>query len=1367
MVPRKTFLFFLLDTPTGRAYYRNAAGIVLTSPITSGTMDLSLQDSPGNWLDTQLSFVRNSTYHGLNRSFSTPIDFVGDGAYIIKNLITSTVGTEVRLTLAVFKYNSNPQAGDPEYKLYYKGNLDLSKVDVTVLETVTVNLQEGGIGQLLKSYENTVLEIPCDGSIPENIKVNTDGLLVEDTFYYQITPSKGFTPVAHWLGASFINNEGDNYGIVRGTPVGSEVPNDLLILSSSEYDIYSIETIRVKLKGSIIVGNRDLNDNDPNTAITVKFQLYYRTQNPGSNVILIPLTEITQDTRFDFEAEIVLQPYEKLFLVYQMTSVDASDSHEIIAGNFSLNFKSKFRSTRTWGVSGLDLFKLMIAEICRQSSTTGQVFNYQATSQLLTDFLNFSFASGDAIRASGDPTYQRYYYSNDVGQTSFGPVIKKTLKELFEDLSVPLCAALGIGHNGSGETVFIERFEDVFDSSTVSFNVGEVNNLKWRFAQEYLFSDIAIGYAPQTYDQKAGKYEYNTTLEMKAPVISFEKKIEKISKTRWDSYGIEKLRSNIGASPTSTTRNDSDNSLFGLNTDRSVFIYDYFAAHYRSVITDPFNPVNTNVNLQPGVPYQKMVQLYQEGEYFDSNIDTAIFVFSLPGYAATEVCNININGIVNEVNKPPGTPPDSITFKVVHNGVVIFTQTIIVTGVNTPISINQNFTEAFAFESVIWIAMSTTISAEANINTATLTIGSYVNMSGVNIPVLPGTFQKLLSLPNVLPTSQPYTVGVSKVQYGFQYFTFNSLVPNTGFKFDLNIQGSVRGSVQPFIAEVFYNGVVTTAITVPGSVALNTFNSNAPSFSRNYQLGDIVFFVVSSTNINLFVSLSSSDVTFTSDYIKAYNLKRVQYDSLSGIPNIATNAAGIVRSDIAGAPYNIEDVTPKTAYKRWKKYWRSCFMDQVTGNMIFQTLSKNKYLSRSLNGVTITEDSDETILDAQRIFYPIEIEFSVKVNSMFAELLSAAINAHVQLTFMGNDIYGFPLEVSQKPALNETQQWKLLLSPKTDLNIFANITSFKQPEMAPTSIFVSQSSAVQFVPFKRVLDPKYHTYNRNSFLFSEQLQRWFQKGGYHQPVQIGDPITLQFFTREIDPIFYTVYKSDGTVYAGPQNLNTISSPAVINPYILWQYDIDTTGWDAGCHYIVISSTTVGDLLISECLSVEQNWEDTVLFEFRNSFNTQAMVFDGVTPFTGVMRVRGGYDNLFRQKYTGRFYTNQPADLSVLNAITYEVTDLFIFGDEGVPDYVTKKIMRALLMDETKVDGEGFSLNEGAEWETVFTKGAPKKLQKIEIRPSRNVDGISVTAAGIDLDNSLIVSVNPQSFGPNVTNASGTTDTDLIEITINN
>lgn len=1353
MITRKTFLFFLLDTPTGRAYYKDNSGTVLTAPITS-TQDISLKNAPGNWLDIELSFIRNTTYKGINRAYSTSLDFVGDGADIIRQLFLLNAGTEVPLTLLVFKYNSQPIAGQANYRLYFKAPLDLKKINCTVLEKVTVNLLEGGAAQLLKSYENTVIQIPCDGSIPENFKVNYDGLKVDDTFFYQISSIEAFSPANHWILASFINNEGDNYGIVRGTPSFGEVPDADEILESTEYLLYSTRPITIKIKGSITVGNKKLNIDDGNP-IRVRFSLSYYTTSSGF-VYLIPDTRVLQTTTFNYNVTINLKANEKVFISLEMNEQRPfpvlPNGNQIIGGNFSIQFSSQSQPTRAWAISYLDAFKYILKQICILSSTTSQTFNYEAVSALLSQYQNYALNSGDALRASGDPNYQRYYSIDDNLNTSFGPVIKTTLKELYQDIDTILNCSLGPTPDGNG--LFIERLRDVYNSDTVDFSVGEVASLEWLFSDDKAFSDISIGYKPETYDQKAGKYEYNTTLEMKAPINTFSKKLDLISKTRTDTYGIERLRTDQGG--TSTTRNDSDNSRFLTDINRSQSVFDFFDAKFVSIVEDPNNTSNTNIHYTNGEYNQKISLPITEGEYFQPLTDKSIFVLSYIDFG-TIPCNLTIDGIVNAVNAPAGSS-DSITIELIHNGVVVYSVTIPVTGVNTPISVNHNFTQTLLFDDCVYIRTSTTANAEANINTVSLVLSTFVTISGANIPVLPGTFQQLLSMPNIVPEADPFTPGTSNLQCGYQYFVFNSLVPNTGFLLNLNVEGFTEGENADLIYKIFINGVIQPdMLTVHGSVPRTSFAQSLFLPVRNYQLGDIIFISVNATGNSLFAQNTAAYLFLTSNYIQAFALNRPAYTSISGVPLNVVDITG------AGAPYNVE-LSPKSNYLRWKDYIKSCFMDVVTGNMTNAVLSKNQYLQRSIGGVTIIERSDESILNATRLFYPIPLKMKTNIPINFADLMSASINTHIHATFMGNDFYFFAEKISQKPALNESQEWEVLLSPKTDLSIFANINQFKQPDMGPNSIRVSPSSPVQFVPFNRALPAKYHTYNRNQFLFAEQLNKWFEQSGYCQPWQIGDPINLQFITNELDPIYYRVFAKDGTLAYGPTDLNTIASPAISNPYILWQKIIDTTGWDAGCYYIVISSPTAGDLLISECQDVEIDQPETVLVEGFSTSNTQGLVFDGNTVYRPSFRVEGGFDNNFKQKYVSKVYIDQPQDIQMLNAIPFEVTTLYLKGWGGVPDYMAKKTLRYLLMNSSMLEGEGFTLNEGSEMDITFTKGAPKKLYKIEIRPTKNDEGLDVVAGVVDTDNSVIVSVT-NSFGPNINNAAGTADNDIIEITV--
>lgn len=1368
MIPRKQFLYFLLDTPSGRAYYRDNGGTLQTLVIAAGQMDVTLKHAPGNWLDTLLEFLRNETYGGINRAYSTSMDFVKEVQDMIVELFLLGYGTEAALTLAVFKYNSQPQDGEPQYQLYFKGPLDLSKIKNKVLEGASINIMEGGAAQLLKNYENTIIQLPCDGSISENQKINFDGLLVPDVFHYQFGNFTNTGGARSIMPMTFINNEGDNYGIVRGTPGFENIlsaPDPLKFFQdSTNYIMYSNLPIKVTLKGNIIVKSSTNNPVDLQLLLQTSA---YPTTNPVA--VLVPQSplNIITPVQYTFTATVLLQPYEKLFMSFFAGSAD--DHLNVIGGGLSVSFSSQAKDTRAWAMTVYDALKLTWAKINELASTNGLNYNFPFESNLLQEKLNFFLTSGDALRASGDSTYQRFFNNLQIGQTlqnNFGPVIKVTIKMLYECIEVILKADIITGHNGKNETLYAERENVVFNPDVVDFSIGEVGSLEWDFDTAMGFSDLSLGYTSQTYDQLAGKYEYNTTWQGKAPINQFTKKLEKVTSVRTDSYGIEKLRSNTGQG-ISTTRNDSDNSVFLVNVDTSQWIYDFFDANFTSLITDPDNSNNTNIHIVEDVPAQPIQAPITDGEYFQPNVDNGIVVFAVPGYGATESVTLAIDGLLNSENKPPLAPTDSITIKLWYNGAVLKTYTVAVTSINTPISISDSFSQAFAYGGCIFITLETTATGVANLNTVDLAIGSYVSMNAVNIPVEAGTFRKLVSWQTFIPASAPWVTGTSVVQYGYQYFLYSSNIPNSNFNLAASVAGYIEGATNNFVIQCYINGVLQgSQIIVPGTVPRSTFTSAlSANIDRAYTLGDIVFFTAYSTAPGLLVQVTNFDVNFTSDYIKAYSLKRVQYDSLTGIPSIATNAAGEIRTDIAGAPYNIEELTPGYLLQYiWTDYIRSCFFDKVRGDIVFQSLSKNPYLSYSKDGVTITESNNKNILTGKRLWYPITGTAKTNVPIGFAELMGNTVNAHIHATFMGNDFYFFANKLSQKPALNESQEWQFRFSAKTDLNVLAKITSFKIPDMADNSVWYSSSCPVQFVPYNQPTVDAYQTKNRNLFLFKYQVNNWLNQDIYGQPVMIGDPITLQFISNGLDPLSYKVFdcETDKLLY-GPTNLDTIPAAAVPSPKVLWQKSIDTTGWDRANVYIVITGA-LENILKSEPLCIRETWEleDSILLQATSSFNTQGIVFNGNTPFTASMRFLGGFGNLFAQKYMGKFYVDQPQDISVLNAIPYETATLLT---KNIPDYAAKKLMRLLLLDGAMLDGEGFTLNEGAELEQVFTKGAPMKLQRVEIRPSTAITGINVALGQLDTDNSLIVSVNPQSFGPNITNASGTTETDLIGIVV--
>jgi hypothetical protein len=332
---------------------------------------------------------------------------------------------------------------------------------------------------------------------------------------------------------------------------------------------------------------------------------------------------------------------------------------------------------------------------------------------------------------------------------------------------------------------------------------------------------------------------------------------------------------------------------------------------------------------------------------------------------------------------------------------------------------------------------------------------------------------------------------------------------------------------------------------------------------------------------------------------------------------------------------------------------------------------------------------------------------------------------------------------------------------RTDLTqlVKANFDGLNFLNMGPNSIWWSDLSPVQFVPAGQILPSKYHTKNRRQYWFSEQISNWIQQTNYFNPWQATDVLPLQFITNGLTPVSVKLYKCDGTLISTTAMTN-VTSPAMVAGQLLWQGTIDLTpcaGANNDSYYLDVIAGAGGAAaeIISEGLHIKDDWPNTVLFECTSSQNKQTMVFD--TGFQIVHRVKGFFDNMFKPKYKGAFYVDEPQDISILNAIQYETTTLIIDGGEGIPDYETRKIAGFLLLDGCMIEGEAYSLNEGAEWEEIFTPGAPKKMQKIEIRPASTQNATGATASGADLDASMIITTDATYFGPNDGSVSGSNE----------
>lgn len=299
--------------------------------------------------------------------------------------------------------------------------------------------------------------------------------------------------------------------------------------------------------------------------------------------------------------------------------------------------------------------------------------------------------------------------------------------------------------------------------------------------------------------------------------------------------------------------------------------------------------------------------------------------------------------------------------------------------------------------------------------------------------------------------------------------------------------------------------------------------------------------------------------------------------------------------------------------------------------------------------------------------------------------------------------------------------------------------------MALSNLFIPHTCPIQFVPLEVTPNALYHYIQMDTDWYVNQTTYYVSNTNYYAPWQSNDVINLQVFTDGATNVQATLIDCHQKTISTTL-LSEVVPPGWLYSNLVFEGSISLTGL-TGIYYILLTAGSGPDVQsISEPLSIQPDQPQTLLFQYTHRQNTQSEVFS--TGYSPTIRVEG-YIGDFMPKANFVTYEDQPADLTMLNGIPYRSYLMYIGLRDGVPDWMTEKISKIMLLSNVTIDGFQYSREKDAQFESTVVPGTLKKYWKIAIREAKNRFGTTISGTtGVQTQPIVIYNIDGAAFGNN-------------------
>jgi hypothetical protein len=262
--------------------------------------------------------------------------------------------------------------------------------------------------------------------------------------------------------------------------------------------------------------------------------------------------------------------------------------------------------------------------------------------------------------------------------------------------------------------------------------------------------------------------------------------------------------------------------------------------------------------------------------------------------------------------------------------------------------------------------------------------------------------------------------------------------------------------------------------------------------------------------------------------------------------------------------------------------------------------------------------------------------------------------------------------------------------------------------MAKTFL-ISQANPM---PFRQI---KEFAYKYNTIPFDLQPTARTVNGCYYQKWEFGDDTKIQYLSDYPD-VTITVYK-----------LGTRISVATILPvekvsniqnqtFKVYEAEFDFSDYGNGFFYAEISfvdDDSVLNIYQSQAWQTANKWPETVLFEYKNSFNNYSVVFE--TGITFNTRLEAQIRE-FTPQFEDELYIDEMHNATQLNSIPFKQ---FKLTTQYLPDWALNLLNWVLNVDEKQIDSVYYEKTTGAKLEIQRVDGYAYGIASIDIIPVEN------------------------------------------------